>query len=546
MLPAPHDPRAPEAVSPDPPPEPPPLAPLLTGLLRSAGAQAARAVDGGRGAVLAEVGLADGDDVPALVQLVQAATAAGRGRGEWLEDLVVTLGRTVHVLRDCDGVVLHMRLDPARGDVGAVRRGLAAADLQRAAEAAGRAPAAPQPAGEGAGAPGTDRPALAHGRTPRSAAAPTVPPPTVPPPTVPPPTVPPPTAAPAADADRPDAVPARRALLPRPGRPEPVRPVPVGDPPPTLRSAEEDAGPRPGPAGPRAAELPAPRRPRHSDGLADGLAEGLADGFYGGLSDRRAADDAAPRRPATGDTWPYSIRTRSPAADPPRRRHALIEEPEEPDEPRSEQEPRSDEEPGSDREARSDPTGPSAVVPPPSPPPARSADPGGSAADTARLWRTETRAGAGHRVPDRPDEPRARAPLAATPTVPGMRPVVPLPRQGAARALASVPAHVPEPSPPPQPSQPLPLPLPRPAGGLGPGGRDPALVTVDGGSPVTRSGALAVLALPPVVLPRRRRAAPAPAAPPARTTATPAVLELPWASDLSTMHRLLAGLERMG
>jgi hypothetical protein len=516
-------------VSPDPPPEPPPLAPLLTGLLRSAGAQAARAVDGGRGAVLAEVGLADGDDVPALVQLVQAATAAGRGRGEWLEDLVVTLGRTVHVLRDCDGVVLHMRLDPARGDVGAVRRGLAAADLQRAAEAAGRAPAAPQPAGEEAGAPGPDRPALAHGRTPRSAAAPAVPPPA---------------AAPPADADRPDAVPARRALLPRAGRPEPVRPVPVGDPPPTLRSAEVDAGPRPGPAGPRAAELPAPRRARHSDGLADGF----ADGFYDGLSDRRAADDAAARRPATGDTWPYSVRTRSPAPDPPRRRHALIEDPEEPDEPRSEQEPRSDEEPGWDQEARSDPTGPSAVVPPPSPPPspppARSADPGGSAADTARLWRPETRAGAGGRLPDRPDEPRAGAPLAATPTVPGMRPVVPLPRQGAARALASVPAHVPEPSPP--PSQPLPLPLPRPAGGFGPGGRDPALVTVDGGSPVTRSGALAVLALPPVVLPRRRRAAPAPAAPPARTTATPAVLELPWASDLSTMDRLLAGLQRMG
>ncbi|WP_345611391.1 hypothetical protein, partial [Pseudonocardia adelaidensis] len=125
MLPAPRDPHSPEAVPPDPPPDPPPLAHQLTALLRAAGAQALHAVDVERVEVLAEAGLADGDDVPALVQLVRAAGALARGRGEWPEDIVVTLGRTVHVVRECDGVVLHARLDPASGNVGAVRRGLA-------------------------------------------------------------------------------------------------------------------------------------------------------------------------------------------------------------------------------------------------------------------------------------------------------------------------------------------------------------------------------------------------------------------------------------
>ncbi len=84
------------------------------------------------GASLAEVGLADGDDVSALVELTRAASAAGRSHGEWLEDVVMTLGRTVHVLRECGGAVLHARLDPARGDVDAIRRALAGAEMQRA------------------------------------------------------------------------------------------------------------------------------------------------------------------------------------------------------------------------------------------------------------------------------------------------------------------------------------------------------------------------------------------------------------------------------
>jgi hypothetical protein len=143
MLPAPRDPLPPEAVAPDPP-----LADRLTGLLRAAGASAARAVDTRGGAVLAEAGLAGGDDVAALVQLAHAALAAGRAHGEWLEDVVLTLGRTVHVLRECGAgaVVLHARLDPARGDVAALRAALADAELHRAAQAAAPALA---PAGTG-------------------------------------------------------------------------------------------------------------------------------------------------------------------------------------------------------------------------------------------------------------------------------------------------------------------------------------------------------------------------------------------------------------
>ncbi|WP_143517271.1 hypothetical protein [Pseudonocardia sp. MH-G8] len=138
MLPAPRDPLPPEAVAPDPP-----LADRLTGLLRAAGASAARAVDTRGGAVLAEAGLAGGDDVAALVQLAHSALAAGRAHGEWLEDVVLTLGRTVHVLRECGAgaVVLHARLDPARGDVAVLRAALAEAALHRAAQAATPAPA---------------------------------------------------------------------------------------------------------------------------------------------------------------------------------------------------------------------------------------------------------------------------------------------------------------------------------------------------------------------------------------------------------------------
>jgi hypothetical protein len=88
--------------------------------------------------------------------------------------------------------------------------------------------------------------------------------------------------------------------------------------------------------------------------------------------------------------------------------------------------------------------------------------------------------------------------------------------------------------------------LPRPAIGSGPDGRVPALVAVDGGSPVTATGALAVLALPPVAaLPRRRPAAAVPPGPSGRALATPPVLRQPWASDVDTMGRLLAQLRRM-
>jgi hypothetical protein len=153
MLPAPRDPRRPEVACPDPPS----LEMLLRGLLHGAGAQAARAVDGRSGAALAEVGLADGDDVAALMELTRAASAAGRSRGEWLEDVVMTLGRTVHVLRECGEAVLHARLDPARGDVDAVRRALAAAEMQRAVAVTLRS--VPEDSAEdGAAAP--DTPAL--------------------------------------------------------------------------------------------------------------------------------------------------------------------------------------------------------------------------------------------------------------------------------------------------------------------------------------------------------------------------------------------------
>jgi len=66
--------------------------------------------------------------------------------------------------------------------------------------------------------------------------------------------------------------------------------------------------------------------------------------------------------------------------------------------------------------------------------------------------------------------------------------------------------------------------------------------------PHSRTGALAVLALPPVAaLPRRRPAAPAPAMPPAQVPAgsAMAVLRQSWSSDVGTMRRLLDGLHRL-
>jgi hypothetical protein len=88
--------------------------------------------------------------------------------------------------------------------------------------------------------------------------------------------------------------------------------------------------------------------------------------------------------------------------------------------------------------------------------------------------------------------------------------------------------------------------LPRTATGPGgPDGRDPALVRVDGGAPLASSGALAVLALPPVAALPRRRAAPMPPIQSPRGIVTPPVLRQPWASDVGTMRRLVVGLHRI-
>jgi hypothetical protein len=220
MLPAPRDPVPPEAVRPDPPPDTPSLVTLLTGLLRGAGAQAARAVDGRNWVPLAEVGLSDGDDVPALLQLTRSATTAGRSRGEWLEDVVVTLGRTVHVLRECGGAVLHARLDPARGDTAAVRRALAATEMQSAVEVAMRA------------APAAGRPAPVDGPTmpamqPVTSPSPPRQPPPSPPPRRPGPGVP----APPPQPVPPPSAPARPlARMPEPVPPPPPLPLPAGMP----------------------------------------------------------------------------------------------------------------------------------------------------------------------------------------------------------------------------------------------------------------------------------------------------------------------------
>jgi hypothetical protein len=218
MLPAPRHPVPPEAVRPDPPPDTPPLATVLGGLLQGAGAQAARAVDGRNGVSLAEVGLSDGDDIPVLLQLTRAATTAGRSRGEWLEDVVVTLGRTVHVLRECGGAVLHARLDPARGDTAAVRRALAATEMQSAVEVAMRA------------APAAGRPAPVEGPT-----MPAMQPVTSPSPPRQPSPSPwrpgPPVPAPPAQPATPPSAPARPlARIPEPVPPPPPLPLPTGVP----------------------------------------------------------------------------------------------------------------------------------------------------------------------------------------------------------------------------------------------------------------------------------------------------------------------------
>jgi hypothetical protein len=112
------------------------LGAVLAGMLRTPGVQAARAVDGRRGLVVAAVGATGGDDVAALVQLARA-TSSVAPRGDGLDDVVVTTRRSVHVLRECGvpGTFLHLRLDRERGDVGAARRALRVAGLQRAVRA---------------------------------------------------------------------------------------------------------------------------------------------------------------------------------------------------------------------------------------------------------------------------------------------------------------------------------------------------------------------------------------------------------------------------
>jgi hypothetical protein len=113
-----------------------PLGAVLAGMLRTPGVRAARAVDGRRGLVVAAVGATGGDDVAALVQLARAAVPVALP-GDGLDDVVVTTRRSVHVLRECGvpGTFLHLRLDRERGDVGAARRALRAAGLQRAVRA---------------------------------------------------------------------------------------------------------------------------------------------------------------------------------------------------------------------------------------------------------------------------------------------------------------------------------------------------------------------------------------------------------------------------
>ena len=144
--------------------EPASLDAQLTDVLRATGAHAARAVDGRR---------ADGAGRGRARRRGRRRRAraarprcrgGGGGRGEDLDDLVVTTGRTVHVLRECDqlpGVVLHVRLDRDRGDVGAAppraRRAVDGAGGPRGADRArcraGPAGGGPAPAGCAAAGP---------------------------------------------------------------------------------------------------------------------------------------------------------------------------------------------------------------------------------------------------------------------------------------------------------------------------------------------------------------------------------------------------------
>jgi hypothetical protein len=674
MLPAPRHPLAPEAV-----PDPPPLSTVLTGLLRSTGAQAVRAVRSGSGALLAQAGLADGDDVPALVELARGADAMGRARGEWLEDLVVTLGRTVHVLRASGDAVLHVRLDPDRGDVAVVRRGLAGAEVQRALEAA---VSTARDAGSGADTGTIDGAGVGSARStalPRFGTAPAGGAPARLPRLVPAPVT---TAAvdaatrdehlapemPEVRANGPAAAVAARDTPPgagagalqadgaegassagRPGSPRtdaadrsggaagasaPVDPSPQGDPhdPGGPGGAAEPAGNGTTPA----VAHPADPRPATADRGGDPVGgrptgEVHGDPGAGGAGpaapgEQPAGRPSAPRSRAevSADTGPQprTPATRSapgPAAAGPAAAGPAAPGPAAPG-------PAA---PGlaAPGPARIGPAGFGPVVPDPvpvgaGPVPAGPVGPGPAGFDRPVSDRAVsdravsdravsprpvadgpgTRPAGPERVmprawPDRPARgpapeadawmtgPRGgparpvRAPggpaFDAESTVPSMRPVplgappAPVPRPSAAPPPQPAPHARPAPQPPrprpaatapparrpwPGPAGPpaaparsvAPLPLSRAAAGPVGGDQEPALVSVDGESPVTRTGALAVLALPPArELPRRRPAAPAPAAELPQAPFTPAVLQQAWSADLPTMQRLLAGLHRM-
>jgi hypothetical protein len=137
----------------------------LTALLADTGAQAARVLDVRTGAVVAEMGTAALDDVPALIRLAAAARSVAAGAD--LDDLVLTTRRAVHVLRESSvpGFFLLIRLEEGNGDLVAARRGLASPALDAALRSVLRPPAGPPHSCDGtappADPPGGGEPALA-------------------------------------------------------------------------------------------------------------------------------------------------------------------------------------------------------------------------------------------------------------------------------------------------------------------------------------------------------------------------------------------------
>jgi hypothetical protein len=407
------------------------------------------AVDAVRGDVLVAVGLADGDDATAIAQLARAAVGLGRGRGEWLEDLVVALGGTVHVLRESDGVVLHARLDPARGDVGAVRRGFASPELLRAVAAVGRARPGQAPA------PAAPRGPVVPAPRPRPA----------------------PAARPEPGRHRVAEPPARPAAPPQPDE----KPWPYTQ-------------PAPSPARPAATRPPAPR----SD---------------------------TPRPPA-------------PLSDTPQQPTPLSDTPRPPA-------PRSDTpQPPAPRPVR--PSGPALV--------ARQTAPAmPQVTPTSRRLPTRPTGGA----PAAPQSGPGAAPSAAPPASSSSAPPSSAPSSAPSPAAHPAPRPLPRTSVPPQarrgPEQsagpasfPLPVPVPRTAAGSPDVSGNPALAALDGAHALAGPGAVAVLARPSVgTLPRRMRATVAAQAPMPRSLVMPAVFRQPWASDVGTMQRLAAGLQRL-